>query len=137
MSRAFQRTCPTCKARPGQDCRGVTEGETYHVARISPLAILAGIIELRQAFAWANSVRESEHEHMTAEEILARFRKERDVKKLVTVETMPEHLRESHRQARNWGVYPHNGAVRERMTRDEAYALVSSDPDGYTHVVTP
>ncbi len=54
---------------------------------------------------------------------------------MVTVETMPEHLRESHRAARNWGVYPHNGAERLTMTRDEADELVNDDTDGYAHIV--
>lgn len=33
---------------------------------------------------------------------------------LVTVEWMPEYLRESHRAAGGWGSYPHNGAQRLR-----------------------
>lgn len=78
MSRAFQRSCPTCKARPGQDCRGVIEGETYHVARISQFAPRHGVQELRAVVKWANAQPESELENMTAEGILARFRKERD-----------------------------------------------------------
>lgn len=54
---------------------------------------------------------------------------------LVTVETMPEYLKGSHRATRNWGVYPHNGAVRERVPRDEAEEIVAEDPDGYAHIV--
>jgi hypothetical protein len=54
---------------------------------------------------------------------------------LVTVETMPEYLKASHRAARNWGVYPHNGALRERVTRDEADEIVAADPDGYARIV--
>lgn len=53
----------------------------------------------------------------------------------VTLETMPDHLRGSHRAARNWGVYPHNGAERTRMPREDAEAIVESDPDGYAHIV--
>lgn len=56
---------------------------------------------------------------------------------LVTIETMPDYLRASHRAARNWGVYPHNGAVRERVSREEAEEIVASDPDGYARIVTP
>ena len=37
---------------------------------------LAGIRELREAVEWANSIPEFEHDNMTAEQILARFRKE-------------------------------------------------------------
>lgn len=55
----------------------------------------------------------------------------------VILETMPDHLRASHRAARNWGVYPHNGAERTKMPRDEAERIIASDPDGYAHVVTP
>jgi hypothetical protein len=54
---------------------------------------------------------------------------------LVTLETMPEYLKASHRAARNWGVYPYNGALRERVTRDEADEIVESDPDGYARIV--
>lgn len=54
---------------------------------------------------------------------------------LVTVETMPDWLRASHRQARNWGVYPHNGAERRQVTREEAEAIVAADEDGYDHIV--
>lgn len=51
----------------------------------------------------------------------------------VTVEFMPEHLRESHRQAGNWGRYPHNGAVRIRVGPECAEDLI--DADEYTHEV--
>ena len=36
---------------------------------------------------------------------------------IVTVETMPDHLRESHRAAGNWGRYPGNGAIRSQVMR--------------------
>jgi hypothetical protein len=52
---------------------------------------------------------------------------------LVLVETMPAHLRGSHRAARNWGVYPHNGSERRIMSRSDAEAAV--DGDEYDHVV--
>lgn len=54
---------------------------------------------------------------------------------LVTVEMMPEYLKGAHRAARNWGVYPHNGAFRERVSREEADKIVAADPDGYAHIV--
>lgn len=54
---------------------------------------------------------------------------------LVIVETMPDHLRGSHRAAGNWGVYPHNGAERLIRFRDEAQELVDNDPDGYASIV--
>lgn len=41
--------------------------------------------------------------------------------KLYLKETMPDHLRSSHRAAGNWGSHPHNGAVR----------AWSPDPDLY------
>lgn len=47
------------------------------------------------------------------------------------IETMPDHLRESHRAARNWGIYPANGA--ERSIVDEA--SIPSDDAEYDHVV--
>lgn len=53
----------------------------------------------------------------------------------VTVETMPDYLRASHRAAGNWGRYPVNGACRYLVHRDEAAALVDADEDGYAHVV--
>lgn len=52
---------------------------------------------------------------------------------LVTVEIMPEQHRGSHRACGNWGVYPHNGATRERMTRVEAEELCEGDE--YNHIV--
>lgn len=54
---------------------------------------------------------------------------------LVTVETMPDYLRETHRAARNWGAYPHNGAVRDRYTLEDAEEIVASDPDSYARIV--
>jgi hypothetical protein len=54
---------------------------------------------------------------------------------LVTVETMPDHLRESHRAARNWGRYPANGAERTQVTREEAEEIVTDDADGYAHII--
>jgi len=57
--------------------------------------------------------------------------------KSVMLETMPDYLRGSHRAAGNWGVYPHNGAMRERVSRVEAEAIVAADTDGYDHIVTP
>lgn len=55
--------------------------------------------------------------------------------KYVTIETMPEHLRESHRAANNWGVYPHNGAERSIVSRDDAAEIVAADEDEYDHIV--
>ncbi len=53
----------------------------------------------------------------------------------VIVETMPDYLRESHRQAGNWGRYPHNGAVRTRVSRAEAEEIVAADPDKYAEII--
>lgn len=50
----------------------------------------------------------------------------------VLIETMPDHLRGSHRAARNWGVYPHNGSKRAVVTVEQAAALVDEE---YDHVV--
>lgn len=55
---------------------------------------------------------------------------------LVTVETMPDHLIASHQAARNFGAYPHNGAERAEMTRDEADDVIASDEAGYAHEVS-
>lgn len=41
----------------------------------------------------------------------------------VLVNWMPEYLRETHRKARNSGVWPHNGAVRLALTRECAENL--------------
>lgn len=51
----------------------------------------------------------------------------------VVVEVMPAYLRESHRQARNWGAYPHNGARRylaERLWAEELTVAAE-----YDHIV--
>jgi hypothetical protein len=47
------------------------------------------------------------------------------------IETMPAHLRDSHRAARNWGRYPANGA--ERSIVDEG--SLPDEDDEYDHVV--
>lgn len=47
------------------------------------------------------------------------------------IETMPDHLRASHRAARNWGVYPHNGAERRVVGADE----LPDENAEYDHVV--
>ena len=52
---------------------------------------------------------------------------------LMTVETMPEHLRASHEAAGNRGTYPHNGAVRLRVSPECAALLVESD-GGWTSI---
>lgn len=49
----------------------------------------------------------------------------------VMVEYMPEHLANSHENCKNWGIYPFNGAVREKMTRQMAEDLIENDPYGY------
>ena len=54
---------------------------------------------------------------------------------MVTLESMPEHLCASHRAAGNWGQYPVNGAIRERMTRADAEWEIEHDEDGYAHIV--
>jgi hypothetical protein len=54
---------------------------------------------------------------------------------LVVLESMPEQHRASHRAARNFGVYPANGAERYVMPRVEAEEVVESDEDGYDRVV--
>ena len=48
----------------------------------------------------------------------------------VTLETMPDCHRASHRAARNWGRYPANGAERSRVSREEAGAIVAADARG-------
>jgi hypothetical protein len=54
---------------------------------------------------------------------------------IVVIETMPAQHRDSHKAAGNWGFYPHNGAIRKRLGRDEAEEICSADPDGYDHIV--
>jgi hypothetical protein len=51
----------------------------------------------------------------------------------VTIEEMPDHLRESHRKAGNWGSYPQNGATRRVVTREEAEEIEAEDE--YNHIV--
>lgn len=55
-------------------------------------------------------------------------------KRFVVIETMPTQHRASHRAARNWGVYPLNGAVRRVIDRDLALEEIAADPDGYNHI---
>jgi hypothetical protein len=54
---------------------------------------------------------------------------------LVVLETMPDRLRDSHRAARSWGSYPHNGAVREVCGRGVAEEIVAEDVDGYASII--
>ncbi len=54
---------------------------------------------------------------------------------LVILETMPDHLRASHRAARNWGTYPHNGATRLVCDREVAEQQAAEDADGYDSIV--
>ena len=53
----------------------------------------------------------------------------------VVLETMPDCWRELHRKAGNFGVYPHNGAEREVVTRWWAEQVVAGDPDQYARIV--
>jgi hypothetical protein len=53
----------------------------------------------------------------------------------VVLETMPDYLLELHRKAGNFGVYPHNGAEREVVTRWWAEQVVAGDPDQYARIV--
>lgn len=52
------------------------------------------------------------------------------------VEVIPEHLRASHEAARNRGCYPHNGALRLRVTPACADALEVSEGD-WLQVISP
>lgn len=54
---------------------------------------------------------------------------------MVIVEAMPEEHKGSHRTAGNWGVYPHNGAVRSVESRGAAEEIVAQDPDGYAAII--
>lgn len=53
----------------------------------------------------------------------------------VVLETMPDHLRASHRAAGNWGRYPLNGAERQIVEREEAEETVANDQDGYDSII--
>lgn len=53
----------------------------------------------------------------------------------VVIETMPIHLRDSHDEARNRGIYPCNGAERYLACRDCAEFDVAADPE-WTEVVS-
>ncbi len=54
---------------------------------------------------------------------------------LVLVETMPEHLKESHRVAGNWGTHPSNGSERRWVSPQEAEEIIEEDSDGYAKIV--
>jgi hypothetical protein len=53
---------------------------------------------------------------------------------VAVIETMPEHLRASHRAANNWGTYPHNGAERSVVLAEDADDYITDDGE-YDHVV--
>jgi hypothetical protein len=53
----------------------------------------------------------------------------------VLVEYMPDEHKASHRAAGNWGTWPYNGAVRERMKREDADEIVQADEDGYARII--
>lgn len=57
-------------------------------------------------------------------------------KTTVIVETMPDHLRSSHRAAGNWGVYPLNGAERTRVEVSAAEEICAEDDGEYNHIVS-
>lgn len=50
----------------------------------------------------------------------------------IYVEFMPEHLRQRHVEARNYGVYPANGAQRIRVEHSCARRMLAADPDWVT-----
>lgn len=52
--------------------------------------------------------------------------------KKIVVEIMPDCWRDSHRAARNWGEYPHNGAERYAVDPAEVEDLIEPE---YNHVV--
>lgn len=52
------------------------------------------------------------------------------------VEYMPEHLRASHEAARNRGSYPHNGAIRFRVSPHCCDEILAWDEEWIT-VLTP
>jgi len=54
---------------------------------------------------------------------------------IALVETMPDCHRGSHREARNWGVYPANGAERHWRCLSDAACIVADDPDEYDSIV--
>lgn len=54
---------------------------------------------------------------------------------MITIEVMPDCWRESHKAARNWGIYPYNGAERIKVSEEEAQDIIANDPDGYAHIV--
>lgn len=51
------------------------------------------------------------------------------------IETMPDCWRELHREAKNWGRFPGNNAVREWMPTSDALQRIKDDPDKYAHIV--
>lgn len=53
----------------------------------------------------------------------------------VVIETMPEHLRQRHTDARNWGRYPLNGAERRAVPRSEADEIIAGVPHEHAHIV--
>jgi hypothetical protein len=53
---------------------------------------------------------------------------------MVIIEIMPDDIRSSHRAARNFGVFPLNGAQRYIVDRTVADEYLD-DEDGYNHIV--
>jgi len=52
----------------------------------------------------------------------------------MTVEVMPEYLRESHRAAGNSGEWPHNGSIHIRCCSDCAQRLLGTE-EGWAEIV--
>ena len=57
--------------------------------------------------------------------------------KQVTIEYMPQWLVASHEAAGNWGRYPDNGSVREKMSEERAQHIVDNDRNGYAKIIAP
>jgi hypothetical protein len=51
------------------------------------------------------------------------------IEETVLIEYMPVYLRGSHEAAGNWGIYPHNGALRLRVEASCAERLQCTCPD--------
>lgn len=75
----------------------------------------AAAVEAAEAFAEENNEADDDED---SDAYIERKRAEERVEGYILIERMPDHLRESHRKAGNWGDYPHNGAERVLVHRD-------------------
>lgn len=113
--------------RASSDCANHYQAALYAIERNDTDGAIA-------ALQWAQELEREYGDDAPAKSALAIVRGTANGDR-VLLETMPDHLRESHRAAGNWGRYPVNGATRAMVDRAEAMESVASDPDKYSRII--